>query len=68
MPTAPNEVHLAKTRAGFARPYDVTFDEMIKSGLHLMSPVGKDAVVAILSRNGKIEPTITSNWSRPPVT
>jgi RecA-family ATPase len=37
--------------------YEVTFADLIKNGLHLISYAGKDAVMATVSRNGKIEPT-----------
>jgi RecA-family ATPase len=40
-----------------ARHYDVTYRELIDEGLHLMSFVGRDAVLATVSRNGKVEPT-----------
>ena len=43
--------------ACIARHYDVTYRELMESGLHLMSFVGRDAVLATASRNGKIEPT-----------
>lgn len=39
------------------RHYGVTFAELIKGGLHLMSFVGKDAVLATVTRSGKVEPT-----------
>jgi RecA-family ATPase len=37
--------------------YGVTFADLIKGGLHLISLVGHDAVLATAARNGKIEPT-----------
>jgi RecA-family ATPase len=49
------ELHI---RTGcIARHYGVTFSELKNSGLHLMSFVGMDAVLATASRNGKIEST-----------
>src|SRR5262249_31790571 len=39
------------------RHYDVTFADLIKGGLHTMSLVGRDAVLATASRSGKVEPT-----------
>jgi hypothetical protein len=45
-------------RAGcIADHYKVTFNDMVKGGLHLISFAGKDAVMATASRSGKIEPT-----------
>jgi RecA-family ATPase len=43
--------------AAVTNHYDVTFADLIKGGLHLISLVGHDAVVATVGRNGKIEPT-----------
>jgi RecA-family ATPase len=37
--------------------YHVTFADMIRGGLHLLSFAGKDAVLAVPTRSGKIEPT-----------
>jgi DNA polymerase len=37
--------------------YDVTFEDLIHGGLHLISLAGQDAVLATCSRSGKIEPT-----------
>ena len=37
--------------------YDVRFEDLVKGGLHTMSLVGHDAVIAASSRTGKIEPT-----------
>jgi RecA-family ATPase len=49
------ELHI---RTGIiARHYGVTFDDLIKGGLHLLSFAGKDAVLATVSRSGKIELT-----------
>jgi RecA-family ATPase len=49
------EIHIRL--ACIARYYDVTYKELIDDGLHLMSFVGRDAVLATVSRNGKVEPT-----------
>jgi RecA-family ATPase len=44
--------------AAVTRHYEVTFADLIKGGLHLISLVGHDAVLATSSRSGgKIEPT-----------
>jgi RecA-family ATPase len=43
--------------AAIARLYRVTFQDMIKGGLHLVSLFGDDTVLAGVSRSGKIEPT-----------
>src|SRR5262249_3372498 len=43
--------------AAVARHYRVTFAEMIKGGLHIISLLGRDAVLATVSRTGKVEPT-----------
>src|SRR5262249_34979237 len=43
--------------AAITKHYNVTFGDLIKGGLHLMSLVGHDAVLATVSRSGKIEPT-----------
>jgi RecA-family ATPase len=43
--------------ASITQHYEVTFNDLIKGGLHLISLVGSDAVLATCSRNGKIEPT-----------
>jgi RecA-family ATPase len=37
--------------------YGVTFDDLIRGGLHLISLVGQDSVLATFNKNGKIEPT-----------
>src|SRR5262249_26065711 len=39
------------------RHYGVTFADLIKGGLHLISFFGRDSILATLSRNGKMEPT-----------
>jgi RecA-family ATPase len=44
--------------AAITAHYGVTFNDLIKGGLHLISLFGEDAVLATISRNGKIEPTI----------
>jgi RecA-family ATPase len=43
--------------AAVAQHYNVTFAEMIKAGLHIMSLLGQDAVIATVSRSGKVEET-----------
>jgi len=43
--------------AAITQHYEVTFNDLIKGGLHLISLVGHDTVLATCSRNGKIEPT-----------
>jgi len=43
--------------AAITKHYNVTFSDLIKGGLHLMSFFGEDAVLATNSRSGKIEPT-----------
>jgi RecA-family ATPase len=43
--------------AAITNHYQVTFGDLIKGGLHLISLAGQDAVLAAASRNGKIEPT-----------
>jgi RecA-family ATPase len=43
--------------AAIAAHYGVTFADLIKDGLHLISLFGQDAVLATSSRSGKIEPT-----------
>jgi RecA-family ATPase len=49
------ELHI---RVGcIAQHYGVSFADLIKGGLHLLSFVGKDAVLATFSRSGKIEST-----------
>jgi RecA-family ATPase len=50
-----NEIHIRLSC--IARHYDVTYDQLYRDGLHLMSFVGKDAVLATVSRNGKVEAT-----------
>jgi RecA-family ATPase len=43
--------------AAISNHYQVTFADLIKGGLHLISLMGRDAVLAALTRSGKIEPT-----------
>jgi RecA-family ATPase len=43
--------------AAIAKYYQVTFADLIKGGLHLISLAGHDAVLAVANRAGKIEPT-----------
>jgi RecA-family ATPase len=55
---AEDEVDVIHRRlAAVARHYNVTFADMIKGGLHIMSLVGRDAVLVTVSRSGKVEPT-----------
>jgi RecA-family ATPase len=37
--------------------YGATFEEAVQGGIHLMSLAGEDAVLAVPTRGGKIEPT-----------
>jgi RecA-family ATPase len=48
---------LHRRLAAICRHYGVAFADLIKGGLHLMSLADKDAVLATVSRNGKVEPT-----------
>ena len=50
-----NELH--RRSADILRYYDTSFAEAIRGGVHLMSLVGEDAILATTSRSGKIEPT-----------
>ena len=43
--------------AAVTQHYAVTFGDLVNGGLHLISLVGHDAVLATSSRSGKIEPT-----------
>jgi RecA-family ATPase len=43
--------------AAIGAHYGVTFEDMIRGGLHVVSLFGCDAVLATPTRNGKIEPT-----------
>src|SRR5262249_52530562 len=43
--------------AAIREHYGVTFADLIKYGLHLMSFAGQDAVLAAPNRTGRIEPT-----------
>jgi len=43
--------------AAIAKHYGVCFTELIKSGLHPSTLVGKDTVLATVSRSGLVEPT-----------
>lgn len=43
--------------AAITKHYGVTFSDLIKGGLHPISLVGQDAVLATVGRSGKIEPT-----------
>src|SRR5262249_44639075 len=52
-----DETVLHRRLAAITNHYQVTYSDLIKGGLHLMSFVGQDAVLAALSRSGRIEPT-----------
>jgi RecA-family ATPase len=43
--------------AAITKHYHVKFADLIKGGLHLISLFGHDAVLATVSRSGKVEPT-----------
>jgi RecA-family ATPase len=43
--------------AAVARHYNVSYADIIKGGLNIMSLVGRDAVLATVSRNSKVETT-----------
>ena len=48
---------LHRRLAAVAQHYGVTFSELAQAGLKLISLAGQDAVIAVASRSGKIEPT-----------
>jgi RecA-family ATPase len=48
---------LRRRTGDIANHYGVPFTELIEKGLHLMSFAGMDAVLATVTRGGKIEPT-----------
>jgi RecA-family ATPase len=50
-----NVIH--RRLAAVANLFQVTFKELAAAGLHMISLAGKDAVLATVGRNGKIEPT-----------
>jgi RecA-family ATPase len=52
-----NDKVLHRRMAAIVKHYQVTFADLINGGLHLMSLAGRDAVLAAVSRSGKIEPT-----------
>jgi RecA-family ATPase len=53
------ELHI---RTGMiAKHYGVTFDDLIKGGLHLLSFAGKDAVLATVSRSNRADATLQAN-------
>jgi RecA-family ATPase len=55
---AEDEVKVIHRRlAAITKHYGATFSDLIKGGFHLISLSGQDAVLAVASRNGKIEPT-----------
>jgi RecA-family ATPase len=43
--------------AALAQHYDACFTELVRRGLHLISLVGQDQVLATVSRSGLVEPT-----------
>jgi RecA-family ATPase len=47
--------------AAIARHYETCFTDLIRGGLHLTSLVGRDTVLATVSRRGVIEPTTLYN-------
>jgi RecA-family ATPase len=52
-----NDKVLHRRLAAITAHYQVKFADLIKGGLHLISLVGQDAVLAASNRNGKIQPT-----------
>jgi RecA-family ATPase len=48
---------LHRRLAAIIQHYGVSFSDLIRGGLHLISLAGEDAVLATASRNGKVEPT-----------
>jgi RecA-family ATPase len=48
---------LHRRLAAITRHYKVSFADLVRGGLHLISLVGEDAVLATASRSGKVEPT-----------
>ena len=52
-----DESVLHRRLAAIVKHYNVTFNDAVSGGLHLISFAGQDAVLATASRNGKIEPT-----------
>ena len=48
---------LHRRLAAITRHYKVSFSDLIRGGLHLISLAGEDAVLATASRSGKVEPT-----------
>jgi RecA-family ATPase len=55
--TEDDEKELHLRTAAIAKHYGVTFDELIKGGLHLLSFAGKDVVLATVARSGRVEST-----------
>jgi RecA-family ATPase len=51
------ETVIHRRLAAIIKHYKVSFSDLIKGGLHLISLAGQDAVLAVASRSGKIEPT-----------
>jgi len=51
-----DEKVLHRRLAAITNHYQVTFGDLIKGGLHLMSFVGQDAVLAAVNRAGRLEP------------
>ena len=50
-----DEIH--RRLAAIVRHYDIAFEDLINGGLHLISLAGDDAVLATVTRSGKVEPT-----------
>lgn len=50
-----DEIH--RRLAAICRHYGVTFKDLIDGGLHLISLVGDDAILATATKGGKVEPT-----------
>jgi len=51
-----DEKVLHRRLAAITNHYQVTFGDLVKGGLHLMSFVGQDAVLAAVNRTGRLEP------------
>ena len=52
-----NEAEIHIRLGDILKHYGTTYAEAVKGGFHLLSFAGKDAVLATVSRNGKVEPT-----------
>jgi RecA-family ATPase len=53
-----DQKELHRRSACVLQHYGATYREAINAGLHLMSFAGMDAVLATVSRSGKVEPTV----------